>query len=60
MLTPITEKVATDLLKGEVPLIWSQIWEGPTNPNSWLRLVNKKALSLRVWLQRVQGQSLLK
>jgi hypothetical protein len=23
MLTPVTEKVATDLLKGEVPLIWS-------------------------------------
>ena len=23
MLTPVTEKVATDLLKGDVPLIWS-------------------------------------
>ena len=33
MLTPVTEKVATDLLKGEVPLIWSQIWEGPSTPN---------------------------
>jgi hypothetical protein len=54
MLTPITEKVAIDLLKGEVPLIWSQIWEGPSNPNSWLRLVSKKAYSLRGWLQRVQ------
>jgi Dynein heavy chain C-terminal domain len=54
MLTPVTEKVALDLLKGEVPLIWSQIWEGPSNPNLWLRIVCKKALSLRGWLQRVQ------
>ena len=43
MLTPLTEKVATDLLKGEVPHVWSQIWEGPSTPNGWLRLVNKKA-----------------
>jgi dynein heavy chain 2 len=33
MLTPVTEKVALDLLKGEVPLNWSLIWEGPINPN---------------------------
>lgn len=54
MLTPITEKVATDLLKGDVPLIWSQIWEGPINPNQWLRLVSKKAQALKIWLARVQ------
>lgn len=53
MLTPMTEKVALDLLKGEVPLVWSQIWEGPSNPNQWLRLVNKKAIALRSWLARV-------
>ena len=33
MLTPLTEKVALDLLKGETPLMWAQIWEGPSNPN---------------------------
>jgi hypothetical protein len=33
MLTPVTEKVALELLKGELPLIWTQIWEGPSNPN---------------------------
>lgn len=59
MLTPITEKVALELLKGEVPLVWIQIWEGPANPNQWLRAVCKKAYSLRGWLQRVQQQQLL-
>ena len=33
MLTPVTEKVALELLKGELPLVWIQIWEGPANPN---------------------------
>ena len=54
MLTPVTEKVALDLLKGETPLMWTQIWEGPSNPNQWLRLVSKKAQALRGWLGRVQ------
>ena len=54
MLTPVTEKVCLDLLKGEVPLIWSHLWEGPSNPNHWLRIMCKKAYSLRGWLQRVQ------
>ena len=43
MLSTVIEKVAADLLKSEVPAIWSQIWEGPSNPNQWLRIVNKKA-----------------
>ena len=53
MLTPDTEKVATDLLKGTMPLMWSVMWEGPELPNSWIRLVNKKAQSLKIWMQRM-------
>ena len=60
MLTPDTEKVATELLKGEVPLTWVAIWEGPANPTAWVRLVNKKAQSLKIWVTKVQSQSLLK
>jgi len=43
MLTPDTEKVATDLLRGDVSNSWCTIWDGPSNPNAWIRLVNKKA-----------------
>lgn len=43
MLTPDTEKVATDLLRGDITNSWCTIWDGPANPNSWIRLVNKKA-----------------
>lgn len=43
MLTSSTEKEAKDLLKGSVPLSWITQWEGPSNPNQWIRIVNKKA-----------------
>ena len=43
MLTPDTEKVATSLLKGDVSTTWCTIWDGPSNPNAWIRLVTKKA-----------------
>lgn len=33
MLSPVIEKVANALILSEVPAIWSQIWEGPSNPN---------------------------
>ena len=33
MLTPQTEKEATDLLKGAVPNSWQNMWEGPEIPN---------------------------
>lgn len=33
MLTSNTEHVAIELLKGGVPLVWAQMWEGPSTPN---------------------------
>jgi len=53
MLTPKSQKEATELLKGGVPGTWESQWEGPENPNSWMRVVNKKAMALLHWLQRV-------
>lgn len=50
MLTSDTEKVATDLLTGNVTNTWCTIWDGPSNPNAWIRLVNKKAQALRGWI----------
>jgi len=36
------------------------MFEGPTNPTSWIRSVNKKGLALSQWVQRVQKGGLLK
>lgn len=60
MLTPDTEKVATSLLTGDITTTWCMVWDGPSNPNAWIRLVTKKSQALRGWIQRVQQQQLLK
>lgn len=60
MLTPAIQAIATELLKGTLPMIWEKLWDGPTNPSSWIRLVNKKGVSLCSWVQRVQSGGLLK
>lgn len=53
MLTPDTEKVAKSLMIGDISATWCSIWDGPTDPNSWIRLVTRKASALRGWIQRV-------
>ncbi len=60
MLTPAIQSIATELLKGSLPVIWEKLWDGPQNPSSWIRLVNKKGVSLCNWVQRVQSGGLLK
>lgn len=59
MLTPKSEKEATELLKGGVPTTWQQQWDGPENPNEWIAIVNKKANALLKWAQRVSQRQLL-
>ena len=50
MLTPAIQAVATELLKGCLPAAWEKLWDGPTNPTSWIRSVNKKGISLCTWV----------
>lgn len=53
MLTPETEKIAISLLKGEVPLAWVSLWDGPETPNLWIRAVTRKAHALKNWMMKV-------
>jgi len=50
MLSAKSQKEATELLKGTVPSSWDALWEGPENPNLWIRVVNKKATALLTWV----------
>ena len=50
MLSAKSQKEATDLLKGQVPSSWETRWEGPENPQEWIRIVNKKASALLRWM----------
>ena len=59
MLTPMIEMEATSLLTNLVPKNWEQQWEGPEDPTSWVRVINRKGLALVGWLSRVQKGGLL-
>lgn len=52
-LTPIAEKTATALLRGETPASWLGYWDGPEAPIAWLRAVVTKANSLKGWLSKL-------
>lgn len=59
MLSDKSQKEATYLMKGQVPPSWETNWEGPENPSDWIRVVNKKAMALLGWLQKIQQKQLL-
>ena len=59
MLTPKIQTEATMLLKNSVPTSWEKMWEGPENPQSWIRVLCKKGTQLVQWVQRVQQKQLL-
>jgi len=59
MLTPATQSIATELLKGNLPQPWEKMWDGPINPSTWLRIINKKGLALCDWVSRVKQGGLL-
>jgi len=46
MLTPKIQTEATALLKNSVPEAWEKLWEGPENPQSWIRVLCKKGVQL--------------
>jgi len=50
LLTPAIQTIATSLLTGGVPNEWKKHWEAsPEKPQSWLREVVRKRLSLGKW-----------
>ena len=59
MLTPKSQKEATELLKGAIPATWESKWEGPSNPSQWISIVNKKAMALLNWMMKSQQGQLL-
>jgi hypothetical protein len=54
MLTSATQTIAEELLKGQLPLSWEKLWDGPVNPSTWIRVLNKKATALCAWVSKVQ------
>jgi hypothetical protein len=51
--------VATSLMKAETPASWLSLWEGPENPQSFMRDTVQNALYLDSWKAKSQQGSLL-
>jgi len=49
LLSPVIQQVAVALLADTVPSEWSQRWEGPDKPQTWLRELVRRRLALGKW-----------
>ena len=48
------------LLKNIIPQDWSNIWDGPELPNSYLKSLGKKIKGMSNYLKNVEGDNILK
>jgi len=53
LLTPFIKITATCVMMGNVPSTWSNLWDGPEKPISWLALLVHKAVSIKSWSPKV-------
>ena len=58
ILTSEVQTEAIELLKGQIPATWLKMWDGPNNPNSWLKGFCKRAFSLKTWLEMLKSDPL--
>merc|ERR1711934_34278 len=45
---------------GNIPSTWSNLWDGPDKPTTWLALLVHKAFGIKSWSPKVRDGSLLK
>lgn len=60
LLTPEILATATALLAEEVPRTWASKFEGPEQPQKWLRAVVVRRLQLAKWAERARSGDLLR
>ena len=54
LLTPFIKTTATCLLMGNIPSTWSNLWDGPDKPTTWLALLVHKAFGIKSWSPKVR------
>ena len=54
LLTPFIKTAATCLLMGNIPSTWSNLWDGPDKPTTWLALLVHKAFGIKSWSPKVR------
>jgi len=59
LLNSAIQSEALILISGDIPSKWLTIWEGPANPNSWMKGFCKRAFSLKAWVHTLQQGNIL-
>ena len=49
LLTPHLQSIAIQLMQDQVPSGWARIWEGPNEPQAWMRCVARRKLAVQEW-----------
>lgn len=49
LLTPLLQSVAIQLMQDQVPSRWARIWEGPNEPQGWMRCVARRTQAVERW-----------
>lgn len=58
-MTTELEEIGQILLRGEVPMKWLKIWEGPEIVTEWLKIFVKKLINLQKWVEMAQRKQIL-
>lgn len=52
-------KTFTDsLIENKLPAIFEDIWDGCLYPDEWIKIIGKKTLGLRHWIEAIKSDSL--
>ncbi|XP_050416302.2 cytoplasmic dynein 2 heavy chain 1 [Patella vulgata] len=60
LLNSETQNLAAALLNQETPIVWLKSWDGPEDPIQYLRGLVSRAQSMQSWVERAEGNSLLR
>ena len=55
LLTPQIQVNGSALMAGRVPMAWEKKWEGPENPQAWLKAVVLKKIALDKWSTKMDS-----
>eukprot|EP00828_Plagiopyla_frontata_P016359 TRINITY_DN2149_c0_g1_i7.p1 TRINITY_DN2149_c0_g1~~TRINITY_DN2149_c0_g1_i7.p1 ORF type:complete len:406 (+),score=66.21 TRINITY_DN2149_c0_g1_i7:148-1365(+) len=59
LLTSEIQDHALNILMGNVPVKWISFWEGPLNPQAWLKGFSFRCVQVKKWLDQLQHNELM-
>lgn len=60
LLASATKAEGNALTNGQVPSKWAAVWEGPSDPGSWMQQAVARVVALQEWQSRMHSGQLLR